>query len=273
MSGRRTAPGRLFAGYVLDLDGTVYLDDALLPGAGEAIAALRTAGARIAFVTNKPLDTAEDYAAKLTRLGVPAVREDVVTALDALVEYLRERHAGARVLPVAEPLVHATLAEAGMTVVTEPARADLVVVSFDRTFAYEKLLAAYRAVAHHGAAIVATNPDPVCPTADGGLPDCAALLAALETCTGRRAEAVVGKPSVHMASAALRRLGLRASEVAAVGDRLLTDVALGRAAGMATVLVLSGVTTAGALAGAAAQPDFVLDGIHQLVPTRIEEPA
>ncbi|MFF8941897.1 HAD-IIA family hydrolase [Streptomyces sp. NPDC014864] len=255
---------RRYAGYALDLDGTVYLDDHLLPGADEAIARLRAEGARVVFVTNKPLDLAHGYADKLTRLGIPTSAEDVVTALDALVLYLRERHPQARVLTVAEPLVDSLLVDAGFTLGCEPEDVDIVVVSFDRTFDYAKLHAAYRAV-RAGAAIVATNPDPYCPTADGGLPDCAAMLAAIEACTGARAEAIVGKPSSHMARAFLDRLGVPASETAMVGDRLATDVAMGNTAGMAGILVLSGATTPSDLARSDVRPHAVVSSLRDLL--------
>jgi HAD superfamily hydrolase (TIGR01450 family) len=257
-------PGRRYAGYALDLDGTVYLDDHLVPGADEAIGRLRGEGARVVFVTNKPLELARDYADKLTRLGVPATADDVVTALDALLLYLRERHPQARLLTVAEPLVDSVLVGAGFTVVREPEGVDVVVVSFDRTFDYAKLHAAYRAV-RAGAAIVATNPDPYCPTADGGLPDCAAMLAAIEACTGARAEAIVGKPSEHMARAFLERLGVPASEAAMVGDRLATDVAMGHTAGMAGVLVLSGATSPADLARSDIRPHAVVSSLMDLL--------
>lgn len=258
-------PG-LFAGYAFDLDGTVYLGDELLPGAAETISGLRAAGARVVFVTNKPLATAADYAAKLTELGVPTTPEQVVTALDTLVAYLGERHGGSRLLLIAEDVVADRLAAEGFRVGAEPDEADVVVVSFDRTFSYAKLHAAFRAVRGNGAAIVATNPDAYCPTPDGGLPDCAAMLAALEACTGARAEAVLGKPSEHMGNALLARLGLAAREVAVVGDRLHTDVAMGRSVGAAGILVLTGATSAAEAAAAAIEPDFVLEGLQQLLP-------
>jgi NagD protein len=220
----------------------------------------------VVFATNKPLETAADYAAKLTRLGVPTAPADVVTALDTLLRYLAEHHPTARLLTIAEPLVDATLVAAGWRVVGDPAAADLVVVSFDRTFTYAKLEAAYRAVRQHGAAIVATNPDPYCPTPDGGLPDCAAMLAALEACTGARAEAVLGKPSAIMARALLDRLGTSPADTAMVGDRLATDVAMGQAVGMAGILVLSGATTPGMLAAADVRPDYVVENIGQVLP-------
>jgi NagD protein len=259
-------PERRFDGYAFDLDGTVYLGDELLPGALETIEDIRAHGGRVVFVTNKPLETAADYAAKLTRLGIPTTAEGIVTALDSLLLYLGESHLHSRILAVAEPLVEATLASAGWTVVSDPAEAEVVVVSFDRSFDYAKLEAAYRAVVHHGAAIVATNPDPYCPTPEGGLPDCAAMLAAIEACTGARAEAVLGKPSATMGRALLDRLGVPPQEAALVGDRLSTDVAMGQRVEMAGVLVLSGATSADAVVDSPVHPDYVVVGIHRLLP-------
>jgi len=258
------APERRFAAYVFDLDGTIYLGDELLPGAAETVRALRAAGSQTIFVTNRPLQTADEYADKLTRLGIPATTADVVTAIDALTHYLQTRHEGETLLPLAEPVVHRVLRDAGFPITAAPAEADVLVVAFDRTFDYTKLLTAFQAVTAHGATIVATNPDPYCPTPDGGLPDCAAMLAAVEACTGARAEAVVGKPSEHMAAAFLQRLGVPAGDVAVVGDRLATDVRMGQSLGMAGILVLSGATGLDAIAGSPVQPDYVLSGVHEL---------
>jgi len=260
-----SAPGT-FAGYVLDLDGTVYLGDELLPGAAGVLARIRRAGSRVVFLTNNPLRSPASYADRLRRLGVPAAESEIITPLSVLTGYLHREHPGAAVLTVAEPLVDRTLLAAGIPVTSQPAAAGVVVVSFDRSFDYAKLLRAFRAVHSYGAVIVATNPDPFCPTPDGGLPDCAAMLAAVEACTGSRAEAVLGKPGPEMAAEVHRRLGVPAGHAAMVGDRILTDVAMSRALGMASVLVLSGATTAADVAGAGVQPDYVIDGIGQLWP-------
>jgi NagD protein len=253
------------SGFVLDLDGTVYLGDVLLPGAAEAIAHLRSRDRRVAFLTNKPLERGSDYARKLTKLGIPTDAADIVTSVDALLHYLAGHPPSGPILTVAEPLLTTVLGEAGHAVTTDPELATMVVVSWDRTFSYETLERAFRAV-RHGARIVATNPDPSCPGPDGPVPDCAAMLAALEACTERRAEAIVGKPSRHMAEAVLSRLGLPAAEVAMVGDRLLTDIAMARETGMLGVLVLSGVTSRDDLAAeGAVQPDLVIDGLSELI--------
>jgi HAD superfamily hydrolase (TIGR01450 family) len=262
-----TRPDRVYDGYAFDLDGTVYLGDRALPGAVDSIARLRADGRPVVFVTNKPLELASDYAAKLTRLGIPATEADVVTAVESTVHYLQANHRAAVLLTVAESAVDKVLAEAGFVLTSEPASAEVVVVSFDRTFDYAKLNAAYRAVRLHGARLVATNPDPFCPTPDGGLPDCAAMLAAIEACTGARAEAVTGKPSRYMADAVLARLGLPAERVALVGDRLTTDMVMAETAGMVGVLVLSGVAVSDDVAAGPARPRHVIDDLRQLLPT------
>lgn len=261
-------PDRVFAGYALDLDGTVYLGDELLDGAAETLAELRSR-ARTVFVTNKPLETADSYAAKLTRLGIPTKNTDIVTPLDSLVNYLDEHHPGAALLTVAEELVDEVLRSAGYEVVSDPFDAAVVVVSFDRTFTYAKLLAAYRSI-NNGAVIIATNPDPFCPTPDGGLPDCAAMLAAVEACTGARAEAIVGKPSTHMGRAILARLGVAPEDSVVVGDRLLTDIAMAHELGMSSVLVLSGVTTLNDLEHSDVRPDFIAHSLRELLPNRLD---
>jgi len=259
-------PNRVYAGYALDLDGTVYLGDALLPSAAETISEIRGVGAQVVFLTNNPLHSPAEYASRLSALGVPASAADIVTPLAVLTGYLHRYYADAAVLTVAEPLVDATLAAAGIDVTSEPSAAGVVVVSFDRTFSYEKLLAAYRAVRQHGASIVATNPDPFCPTPDGGLPDCAAMLAAIEACTGVKAEAIMGKPSQHMAAELLRRLAVDAADAVIVGDRISTDVAMSVPLGMSSVLVMSGATSAAEISRSGAQPDFVIRGLADLLP-------
>ncbi len=256
-----------YQGYVFDLDGTVYLGEDLLAGAEHVISTIRRAGRPLLYLTNKPLEPSSAYAAKLTQLGVPTAADEVVSSLDALVTYLCDVHPGARVLPVSEPLLARTLADRGFTVVSaeDAVRAQVVAVSFDRTFDYAKLNAAFRAV-RAGAVIVATNADRYCPTPDGGLPDCAAMLAAVEACTGATAEAVVGKPSVRMARTILERLDLPAEQVLLFGDRIETDIAMARNAGMGAVLVLSGATTRAAALAASPAPTYVLDGLTDLVP-------
>jgi HAD superfamily hydrolase (TIGR01450 family) len=272
-SGVAGRPPRVFSGYVVDLDGTVYLGDEPLPGAVETLARVRASGARVVFLTNNPLRSAASYAELLRGLGVQAAEREIVTPLRVLTGYLKQHHPGTSVLTVAEPLVDQTLTGAGIPVTTEPSEAGVVVVSFDRTFDYTKLLRAFRATRRHGAVIIATNPDPFCPTPDGGLPDCGAVLAALEAAAGARATAVLGKPGPQMAAEVRARLGVRPADAAMVGDRLLTDVAMSRALGMTSILVLSGATSAADVARSDLRPDYVIDGLGELLPGPIRQPA
>ncbi len=263
---------RQFAGYILDLDGTVYLGERLIPGAGEAIATLRARGARIVFLSNKPIQTREHYAAKLNRLGVPVEVDDVINSSAVMAHYLGRRAPGAKLYVVGEKPLLDELRRAGFNVVGDPSgigwKVDFVVAAFDRTFDYAKLNHAMQAI-KRGARFVATNPDRTCPVDEGEvreIPDCAGMVGAIEGVTGVKVEEIVGKPSPLMIEAALARLGLPASECLAAGDRLETDVVMGKRAGLGgTALVLSGISTREMLATAPAQPDYVLETIAELV--------
>ena len=140
-----------------------------------------------------------------------------------------------------------------------------MIASFDRTFVYRKLQIAFDAI-RAGARFFATNPDPYCPVPGGGEPDCAAVIAAIEACTGARVEAVVGKPSKYMIEAALDLMDLPAADCLMTGDRLETDVLMGQEAGMSTALPLTGATPRSALAGSPIQPTYVLRRLADLLP-------
>jgi HAD superfamily hydrolase (TIGR01450 family) len=251
-------------GWLFDLDGTVYLGEALIPGAADTIAALRAAGRRVAFLSNKPLYTREDYAEKLTRLGVPTRPDEVVSSSIVLARHLQRLDAGAPVFVIGEPPLIGELRAHGFEV---RADADVrwVVIAFDRTFDYAKLNTALQAVRRHDARLIATNPDRTCPTAEGEIPDCAGMMAAVEAVTGKTVEVVVGKPSPIILEVALQTLGVEARDCVMVGDRLETDIVMGKRLGLATVLVLSGITRADDPRIAELRPDLVVDSIRALV--------
>ncbi len=252
-----------FFGYIFDLDGTVYLGDALLPGARRTIEALREKVARVVFLSNKPLETRADYAAKLTRLGIPTSPDEVINSSWVMARWLERESPGAALFVIGERPLLDELREAGFRLTEDPDEVDFVVASFDRTFAYHKLQVAFDAI-RAGARFVATNADRYCPVPGGGLPDAAATIGAIEGCTGAKVEVVVGKPSPITVRAILDRLELPASDCIIVGDRLETDVRMGLEAGMATAVVLTGVTTPELLAGSDIQPDYVLDRLDEL---------
>ena len=251
-------------GWLFDLDGTVYLGEVLLPGAAETIGALRADGRRVAFLSNKPLYTRGDYAEKLTRLGIPATTEEVINSSIVLARHLRKLDPGAPVFVIGEPPLIGELRAHGFEVRTDPA-VRWVVIAFDRTFDYAKLNTALQAVRRHDARLIATNPDRTCPVEGGEIPDCAGMIAAVEAVTGKSVEAVVGKPSPIILEVALEALGVGAGDCVIVGDRIETDIVMGRRLGLATVLVLSGITRAGDPRIAELAPDLVVPGIHALL--------
>lgn len=140
-----------------------------------------------------------------------------------------------------------------------------VVIAFDRTFDYAKLDTALQAVRRSGARLIATNPDRTCPTEDGEIPDCAGMIAAVEALTGHAVEIVVGKPSPVILESVLATLGVTAAESVIVGDRIETDIVMGKRLGLATVLVLSGITAPDDPRIAETAPDLVLGSIRELV--------
>ena len=262
-------------GFVFDLDGTLYVGDALLPGAAETVAELRRRGKRTLFVTNKPVDSRTTYAAKLTRLGISATEENVITSAFVLAHYLAHHAPDLRYYVLGEPNFLAELRSHGLTVVGEladqsemgtirPDGIDAVIVAMDRTLNYRKINTAYQAL-RQGARYFATNGDNTCPMPGGDVPDAGATIAAFAQITGRTPELVAGKPSPVILQVALDQLGLPAHRCLMSGDRLETDMRMGHDAGMATALVLTGVTTRAQATNALPQPTLILENIGELL--------
>ena len=251
-------------GWLFDLDGTVYRGEALIPGADATIAALRAAGRRVVFLSNKPLQTRADYARKLTKLGIPTAADEVLNSSIVLARHLAVLDPGAPVFVIGEPPMIAELAAHGFEVRSDH-RVRWVVIAFDRTFDYAKLDTALQAVRRSNARLIATNPDRTCPTEDGEIPDCAGMIAAVEAVTGREVEAIVGKPSPIILEVALAALGVTAADAVMVGDRIETDIVMGKRLGLGTVLVLSGITAAGDARIGKVGPDLVLPSIRELL--------
>jgi NagD protein len=258
--GKKKMPA-LLRGFILDMDGTVYLSDHALPGAIETIAVLRQRGLKVVFISNKPLEPGSAYAAKLTRLGIPTEPKDVITSGYVLSRHLAQAAPGARVFVIGEPPLLGEMQQAGLQLTEEPAEIDYVVAAFDRTFDYRKWNLAFQAIKYHGAHFVATNPDRTCPVEGGEIPDCAGIIAALEVTTGKKVELIAGKPSPMMVQAAGKLLGVPLDQCLVVGDRLETDIVMGHEAGARTAVVLTGVTRREHLASAPVQPDYVLENI------------
>jgi len=247
-------------GFAFDLDGTIYLGPSLLPGARELIGILIERGLPYVFATNNSSVPGEVYVERLTRLGLPVTRENVITSNDAAVAHLRSEGL-ARPYLMAPKAVTAEYAAWGIA--HENEQPDSVLLAFDTTLDYEKI----RTAAHFirgGVPFLATHPDPICPTPRGGEPDVGAFIAMFEIATGKR-PTVLGKPNLGMARLVLDRLGLPPNEIAFVGDRLETDILMAHDHGFVGILTLTGVTGTEQLATAASTPDLVIDDLHALL--------
>ena len=268
-------PGRLYEGYVFDLDGTIYLGANRLPGAKRLIEKLRALSKKVVFLSNNPTKDPKMYAEKLTKLGLPTSEDEVVNTVVTMTQWLMQNYPEATVFPISEEPLKRSLREAGIRMSERAEEIDIVVASYDREFEYRKLQIAFDAIwFHKRARLVTTNPDPYCPLPGGrGEPDAAAIVGAIEACTGVKCEVNVGKPDPIMLKTVLEMLELEASECVMTGDRLYTDVRMSLDAGMPSAVVLTGETTADMLAAEAEEnkPVWVLDRIDRLMPPRMWE--
>ena len=268
-------PDRLYEGYVFDLDGTIFLGDELLPGAKRLILKLRELGKRVVFLSNNPTRDPRMYAEKLAKLGLPADVSEIVNTVVTMTQWLLKNHPGAVVFPIGEEPLKNALQEAGISLSEDPEEIDIVIASYDRGFEYRKLQIAFDAIwFHKRARLVTTNPDRYCPFPGGrGEPDSAAIVAAIEACTGAKCEANVGKPDPIMLETVMGLLGLDARECVMTGDRLYTEIRMALDAGMPSAVVLTGETKAEDLGKESREnlPDYTLDRIDRLVPPRMWE--
>ncbi len=245
-------------GFLLDMDGTFYLGDRLLEGALRFIDVLHAQGKQFLFLTNNSSKHRSQYAAKISRLGLPISEEAVLTSGEATALYLQKQHPGADIYLVGTPSLEEEFRQFGFHLVQhEP---QLLVLGFDTTLTYQKLWMLCDFV-RAGIPYIATHPDFNCPTETGFMPDVGAMIAFVEAATGRRPDLVVGKPNRLIVDAAAIKLNLPVEELAMIGDRLYTDIALGQTSGIATILVLSGETKLTDLDGSPYQPDYTFDNL------------
>jgi NagD protein len=250
---------------VLDMDGTIYLGRTLFPETLPFLAALRRLGVGYSFVTNNCTRSRAEYAAHLRAIGIEAPPESILTSAHATIHYLREKLSSVRRLFVLGTSgLGDEFRQASYEIVEE--QPDAVVVGFDTSLNYERLCQTAYWISQ-GLPYVATHPDRVCPTDHPTvMPDCGAICALLESATGRRPDAVPGKPSPAMLEAVFRPLGRTKREVAMVGDRLYTDIRMARDAGVVAVLTLTGEAKQSQLESCPPEqrPDFVVSDLEEL---------
>jgi len=254
-----------FDGFLVDLDGVVWVGRELVPGSVDALRKLHEMGKELVFVTNNPGRPPATYVERLRSAGVEVEDDRVVTAGVTTARLAAGRvGAGASALVIGAPGLKEATAEAGLELLAgEAAReAEAVLVSGHREFDYEELLAATRAL-QAGASLFATSRDPTLPMPDGPWPGTGAVLAAVETASGKTAE-IGGKPEPHLFEQA-RALIPDAERVAMVGDRIASDIVGAQGAGLPGVLVLSGACTREDAMRAKSPPDYVLDDLEGLL--------
>ena len=251
----------------LDMDGTIYMGMSLFDFTKPFLARLKQMGITYSFLTNNPSTSIPDYLKKLAGMGIEATADEMYTTALATIDYIK-RHlpAAKRLFILGTPSMTSEFVKAGFEVAEDSAddRPDAVVVAFDKTLTYDRLCRAAWWI-QQGLPYVATNPDKVCPTDQPTvLVDCGSICKCLEHATSRQPDITLGKPDPNMLSGIMQRYGLRADEIAMVGDRIYTDVQMAFNAGAFGVLVLSGETTLDIVAEAPRKPDLTADSIAVL---------
>ena len=249
----------------LDMDGTIYMENNIFPFTIPTLDALKADGVGHSFLTNNPTKSVGDYVAKLAKMGIDCAFEDMYTTPIATIDYIKKAYPEVkRLFMLGTPSMREQFVQAGfVSCEDDPAdRPDMLIVAFDTTLVYSRLC---RAAwwAKQGLPYIATNPW-VCPTdAETILVDCGSLQKCIEAATGRKPDKVMGKPDPTMLDGIRDRHGLKPEEIAMVGDRIYTDIEMGRRAGAVSVLVLSGETTL-ETALEAGTADFIVRDLKEL---------
>lgn len=251
----------------LDMDGTIYMGDSLFPYTIPFLERLKSMGISYSFLTNNPSKSLDDYLQKLAKMGIHATPEEMYTTTVATIDYIKSHYPEARRLfLLGTPSMISQFEQAGFISTADDADdvPDLIVAAFDLTLVYSRLCRAAWWISQ-GIPYIATNPDKVCPT---NLPtvlvDCGSICKCLEHATGRKPDITLGKPDPNMLLGILQQKQLRPDQIAMVGDRIYTDIAMAQNAGAVGVLVLSGETTIEVANAAPNPPDIIAANIGEL---------
>ncbi len=244
--------------FLFDMDGTLYLGDHLFAFTPALLDTIRQKGGRYLFMTNNSSRSVVDYVKKLARLGIAATEKDFITSSQATAYYLKQHHPDATLYVCGTRSLITELEKEGFTVTTDLDKVDVIVMGFDTELTFQKLedvsrLLLTRDDVHY----IATNPDVVCPTEFGSVPDCGSVCEMIFNATGKR-PVFIGKPSPLMPTLAMAMTGYAKEETAVIGDRIYTDIKSGLNAGCYSILVMSGETTEEILNASDDKPDLVL---------------
>ena len=247
--------------FLLDMDGTFNLGEELLDGSLYFMDTLRELGLDFLFLTNNSSSHRRLYAEKITRLGFPISAEKVFTAGEATALYLQREHVNEKVYIIGTPALEEEFRGHGFQL--DENNPQLVVLGFDTTLTYQKLWKLCD-FARAGLPYIATHPDFNCPTETGFMPDIGAMIAFVRAATGREPDVIVGKPNRMIVDAVTQKYGYQIEEMAMVGDRLYTDIALGQTSGITTCLVLSGETRIEDVIDSPFQPTYTFNHLGKI---------
>ena len=249
--------------YLLDMDGTIYLDNDLFDGTIDFLEYVKSIGGKYMFVTNNSSKSVDKYIEKLASLGIEASEDDFLTSTNATIKHLKEK-GYKKIYALGTKSFREQLEKSGLNITTnrDDENIDCLCMGFDTELTFSKLEDACILLGK-GVDYVATNPDWVCPTWYGSVPDCGSVSQMLSNATGRM-PLFIGKPQPDMVYMALQKTGFKKEETAIMGDRLYTDIACGTNAGINTIFVLSGEGTMEDVEKSNSKPDYIFDNIRSL---------
>lgn len=251
--------------FLFDMDGTLYLGNRIYDFTLELLETIRETGRRYLFMTNNSSKSVEDYIQKLTNLGISATREDFITSSQATAYYLKQHYPNHRLYVCGTQSLKKELMMEGFVVTENLHDVDCIVMGFDTELTFQKLEDVSRLLlTRESIPYIATNPDYVCPTEFGSVPDCGSVCDMIYNATGKR-PVVIGKPSPLMPQLAMERYGFSKEETAVIGDRIYTDIKSGLNAGITGILVLSGETTQEILSKSIDKPHIVLQDASEII--------
>lgn len=251
--------------FLFDMDGTLYLGNRLYDFTIELLDTIKANGGKYLFMTNNSSKSVTDYIKKLHNLGIEATREDFMTSSQATAYYLHKYHEGQTLYVCGTESLKEELRMEGFIVTTELDKVECIVMGFDTELTFQKLHdVSYLLLTRPELPYIATNPDLVCPTEFGSVPDCGSVCIGIKNATGKE-PIVIGKPSPLMPQLAMERLGITKEQSCVVGDRIYTDVKSGLNAGITGILVLSGETTLEILNASEDKPHMVLQDASEIL--------
>lgn len=250
--------------FVLDMDGTVYLDNTWIKGAQAFLQKIEASGRHYCFITNNSSKNPQTYVDKLHRMGLDIdPQKQLVTSGQATIDYLQKHYAGKKVYLFGNPGLKEEFAQAGISL--DDDHPDMVVTAFNTNFNYQDLIKLCDFI-RSGLPFVATHPDFNCPTKTGFIPDIGSLHAYIKASTGRMPDKVIGKPHREIMDYSLQVLGATSDNTAVVGDRLYTDIKSGVVNGLHSILVLSGEAQLTDIPNSDVKPDLTFDSVASIIP-------